>query len=206
MGIKLGIHSIRRGHSTDEALLEQLGELDALLEETFQLCRTLMAELSPLALSEVGLVAAVGRLGTEMKRIHGLDVRVMSEGEIPANTDGVVPLLFQAVRELLFNVVKHAGVKSAQVRISRPTDTRVQIEVADEGAGFDAMASGRQKSSATGLGLFGIQERIAHMGGRVDVDSAPGRGTRVTLQAEIRTSVKGDAHQAPGGDSAEASR
>jgi signal transduction histidine kinase len=123
-----------------------------------------------------------------MKRTHGLDVHVTSDGEIPVDAHGVVLLLFQAVRELLFNVVKHAGVKAAQVRISRPAYTRVRIEIADEGAGFAPGASDGKKDSATGLGLFGIQERIALMGGRMDVDSAPGQGTRIILHAEIRPS------------------
>jgi signal transduction histidine kinase len=104
---------------------------------------------------------------------------------------GVVLLLFQAVRELLFNVVKHAGTKSAEVRISKPADNHVRIEVADEGAGFDLAASSRTDESATGMGLFGLQERVAHMGGRMDVESAPGRGTRIILLVEVKPALPG---------------
>jgi signal transduction histidine kinase len=155
-------------------------------------------------LSEVGLAAAVTWIGKEMKRVHGLDVHEASDVEILADAGGVALLLFQAVRELLFNIVKHAGVKSAAVRITRPGGHQVRIEVADQGAGFDPGASGRKEGSPTGLGLFGIQERIAHMGGQVEVNSAPGQGTRVILQMEIRPPAADATGNTPVGKIAEA--
>ena len=199
VGTKLGISSIREKNKTNEPLIKNLGELDVLLNEAVTVCRSLAVELSPPVLSDLGLAAAVKWLGEEMKRVHGLEVQVTAEDEIPTSADGIVLLLFQAVRELLFNIVKHAGVKSAAVRVSRLADHHVEIEVTDEGAGFDHCAIASDKASATGLGLFGIQERIAHMGGRVEVESAPGRGTRVTLHAEIRPPVGAMQEQARSG-------
>jgi two-component system, chemotaxis family, CheB/CheR fusion protein len=204
VGTKYSIASIRQRNKANAALGTDLGELDCLLGESIQLCRSLVVELSPPVLSDVGLAAAVTWLAEDMKRIHGLDVRVAADVEIPADTGGVAVMLFQAVRELLFNVVKHAKAKSAAVRISRLADHQVRIEVADEGAGFDHGGPRREKGPATGLGLFGIQERIAQMGGRVEVDSAPGRGTRVILQAEVRPPVSEATKETPGGNSAEA--
>jgi signal transduction histidine kinase len=189
VGAKYGIAAIGQKNKANASLGKDLGELDSLLGESIQLCRSLVVEMSPTVLSGVGLVAAVRWVGEEMKRIHGLEVGVTADAEIPADAEGVALTLFQIVRELLFNVVKHAGVKSATVRITRPAENHVRIEVADEGAGFDPGAVDQGTGSATGLGLFAIQERISHLGGRISVESAPGRGTRVTLQAEVRPSI-----------------
>jgi hypothetical protein len=80
------------------------------------------------------------------------------------------------------------------------------IHLADEGVGIDLGAADRRKGSPTGLGLFGIHERIAHLGGRMAVESAPGQGTRVILLAEVRPPAAGAAEQSPGENSAEPAR
>jgi len=169
----------------DPIVKNRIDELDHLVDESIRLSRSLLVQLNPPALSDSGLVAAMKWLAEEMKRMHGLIVHVTAGNEIPPDTEGVVILLFHAVRELLFNIVKHAGVEAATVDVRRLTGDQVQITVADEGAGFDPDAALLRKDSSTGLGLFGIRERIAHLGGRMEMESAPGRGTRVTLVAEI---------------------
>jgi chemotaxis methyl-accepting protein methylase/signal transduction histidine kinase len=169
----------------DPIVKKRIDELDHLVDESIRLSRSLLVQLNPQALLDSGLAAAMRWLAEEMKRMHGLIVQVTAGNEIPADTEGVAILLFHAVRELLFNIVKHAGVKSATMDVRRLTDSQVQITVADEGAGFDPDAALLRKDSATGLGLFGIRERIAHLGGRMEMESAPGRGTRVTLVAEL---------------------
>jgi PAS domain S-box-containing protein len=191
VGTRLGIGSIIQKNNANRVLVKNLAGLNDLLGEALQVCRSLAVELSPPVLSEVGLSAAIKWLGDEMKRIHGLEVRVTGDTEIPADAGGVALLLFHAVRELLFNVVKHAGVKSAKVQIGRPDNRHVQIEVTDDGVGFVAVAPGLAKDSASGMGLFGVQERIAHMGGRMDIESSPGKGTRARLFAEIKPASKG---------------
>jgi PAS domain S-box-containing protein len=185
VGMKFSVAAIRSKVKADAGLVKRLEGLDAVVAESIQLSRSLAVELNPPMLSESGLVAAVKWLAEEMKRVHGLTVRVIAGSEVPADAEGVAVLMFQAVRELLFNIVKHAKVKSATVQVSPLTGNQVQVDVVDKGKGF-AAASGRKQDVPTGLGLFGIQERIAHMGGRMEVHSAPGQGTRVTLLAEIR--------------------
>jgi signal transduction histidine kinase len=200
VGAKLSIGALRKGNSANESLVRSLGQVDDLLGESIQLCRLLVVELSPPILFESGLAAALRWLGAEMKRIHGLEVSVTGDAEIRPDKGGVVLLLFQTVRELLFNVVKHAGVKSAAVRIRRPNDGQVQIEIADEGAGMDTRALDRNKGSATGLGLLGIQKRISQIGGRMDLESAPGRGTRIVVVAGVNPSEDDATAAMPGGN------
>jgi CheY-like chemotaxis protein len=85
---------------------------------------------------------------------------------------------------LLFNVVKHGKVSEAVIKLDRTEDGEVCIVVSDEGAGFDVAL--RETGGATkGMGLFGLRERIEHLGGSVEIESAPGKGTRVTLCARV---------------------
>ncbi len=93
-------------------------------------------------------------------------------------------LLFESVRELLLNVLKHAGVKRARVSIRMENGRLFRITVADQGSGFD-ITRVQARGSEAGFGLFSIRERIDLLGGRVEIDSAPGLGTRVTLVAPI---------------------
>ena len=97
-------------------------------------------------------------------------------------------LLFESVRELLFNIVKHAKVDRAAVDLSL-NDDLICITVTDRGAGFDPeLAFSPLNVHHVGLGLFSIRERVALLGGRLDIDSGPGRGTRFTLLAPRRSS------------------
>ena len=89
---------------------------------------------------------------------------------------GARALLYQALRELLFNVVKHSGTDRATVR-ARRDGPDVVITVEDDGDGFD----GDAQSADGGLGLFSVRERVERAGGRLDLVSEPGRGTRATL-------------------------
>ena len=92
-------------------------------------------------------------------------------------------LLFEAVRELLFNVAKHAETPRAQLSTAATRDGEVCLVVSDEGEGFTPADPRLEKASAGGFGLFSIRERLELMGGRLQVDAAPGRGTRVTISA-----------------------
>jgi signal transduction histidine kinase len=82
------------------------------------------------------------------------------------------------VRELLFNVSKHARTEAAQVSVGI-VDGKLRLSVSDSGAGFDPRALAQPASA--GLGLFSIRERLEALGGTLEIDSARGRGTRVTL-------------------------
>jgi signal transduction histidine kinase len=93
-------------------------------------------------------------------------------------------LLFECARELLFNVVKHAGVKEARVVMER-SDDEVRVAVEDRGRGFDPALIQSVRLDSAGFGLFSVQQRIELLGGRTEIHSAPGQGTRITLVAPI---------------------
>ena len=101
-------------------------------------------------------------------------------------------MLFHATRELLFNVVKHAGVKSARVEVIL-RDGEIRIEVADEGAGFDPAELRAGEGVSGKFGLFSIRERLGLLGGRLEIESAPGQGSRFTLIAPLDANPPGEA-------------
>lgn len=152
-----------------------------LLDQSIQESRSLTAELIPPVLYDAGLAAALESLGRWMQAHQGLQVTVSaSECTDPAGEDLRV-LLFQATRELLLNVVKHAGTERAEVTVRRPRRDRLEVTVRDAGRGFDSTRELRPASDHARFGLFGLRERIAWLGGEMTVDSVPGQGTCVTL-------------------------
>jgi signal transduction histidine kinase len=90
-------------------------------------------------------------------------------------------VLFRSVRELLFNIVKHAGVSSARLGMWRTRDGGVGIEVSDAGAGFDPLDVRAREGASGGFGLFSIRERLEMLGGSFDAESSPGHGSRFML-------------------------
>ena len=110
-------------------------ETDSILEQALSYTRTLVSQLSPTCLYEFGLPAAITWLGTEMGK-QGLTVDVVGGDQSLNLEEEQAVLIFQSVRELLFNVLKHSGVTKATVTLSVKSDNSLHIEVKDEGRGF----------------------------------------------------------------------
>ena len=162
---------------------EALRRLDGVLTESLAVARTLTAELSPTALYRSGLAAAVEWLARWYTDRHDLTVSVVADGDVEVASEEARIALFRSVRELLFNVVKHAKVRAAEVHIGRDLDV-VRIEVRDEGVGFDPEAARAREGLSGGFGLFSLRERLDALGGTLEIDSGPGRGTRAVLRIE----------------------
>lgn len=145
------------------------------LNQTIQISRDLTSRLSPAILYEFGLLAALEKVAADMKLRFGLTVSIGGGRAFLFGSDEIIMFAFESVRELLMNVIKHAGVKVAKVRI-RKARNRIIIEVLDKGVGFNAVRNGENK-----FGLFSIQERAAVFGGNLKVVSQAGKGTCVTL-------------------------
>lgn len=165
---------------------EGLSEVTKLIDEAIAISRSLTYEISPPILHQVrgDLVTSIRWLVGWMHDKHGLDVEVSVSGEIPPVQETELLLFFSAARELLFNVVKHAGVRSAHLSLERLNGS-LSMTVADMGSGFDPASSNRGKGDQSGIGLFGIGERFSYLGGDIHIDSAPGRGTRIRLTAPL---------------------
>ncbi len=170
--------------SQEEVARKLAGHVLDLIAESIRECKSLVVDLSPPILHEAGLTAALMWLGRWMREKHGLSVAVNAGVDVGPDKDGVAALLFQTVRELLFNVAKHAGVTEARVTVEHSPEGKLRVVVTDEGVGFSPdLIEGGNGSSA--FGLFNIRERIRLLGGDVEIRSAPGKGARVTLQVPV---------------------
>lgn len=161
------------------AALPLAREIDSVFDKALTYTRSLMAKLGPLILDELGLPAALTWLAEQMP-LHGLTVDVCLKCEQVPLPDDQAILLFQSVRELLLNVVKHAGTDRATVTVHIEEHNQLRIEVQDSGRGFDTKTV-ETKSDGEHFGLFCVRERMEAMKGRLHVKSAVGRGTTVTL-------------------------
>jgi PAS domain S-box-containing protein len=155
-----------------------------LIAKSIQTSRSLTAELSPPILYERGLAAALEWLARWMKERFEFSVRLEIAPGAAIRQENMVILLFQAVRELLFNTVKHAGVNASHIQMDRDSDN-LRIVVSDEGEGFSPERLWKN-AEGSGYGLITIKERLELMGGRLEVESAPGSGARFTLIAPVR--------------------
>lgn len=158
-----------------EKSIPRVVQADEELVEGIQIVQRLSIDLSPQVLKQEGLREMLAWLADQMKQQHQLDVELRADAGFPAPLPLRV-LLFQAVRELLFNVVKHAGVKQATVEL-RQDDGALLICVRDQGKGFDAAAQERRD----GFGMGSLRHRLSLIGGGMDISSRPGGGTTVTL-------------------------
>jgi PAS domain S-box-containing protein len=157
-----------------------LKDADQALTQALDYTRSLVAKLAPPTLNEFGLLQSVEWLASQMRQ-HGLRVEVQPAAETLSLPEDQAILLFQSVRELLYNVLKHAHTDKATVCLAITPSSELQITVGDRGSGFDTSTLEVHGTDSTRFGLFSLKERMATMGGRVDIDSAVHRGTTVTL-------------------------
>jgi PAS domain S-box-containing protein len=152
------------------------------LDEAIAAARSLSVELSPPLLHSAGLPAALTWLADWSHRKYGLKVHVSADPLADSTRKDVCTLLFESVRELLFNAVKHAQVDRVSVDLTREPGDMIAITVTDQGIGFDpAELIDRVKAGQVGWGLFSIRERLMLLGGLFEIESTPGRGTRFRL-------------------------
>ncbi len=155
-------------------------ELAELLEQTDQTIRLRIFDLSPPVLYHSGLAAALKWLAEDFGDRHLLQVEVDDDGQSEVLDNDLLPLTYRAVRELLMNVMKHAGTGRARL-VMRHQEDRLHLEVIDEGSGLDL----DKLEDNAGFGLFAIRERMEMIGGRCHLESEPGKGTRVRLEVPL---------------------
>jgi PAS domain S-box-containing protein len=158
----------------------ELDEVARLIDQAIQSSRSLTFELSPPVLYELGLEPASESLVERMQHEHDIQIDLSSDGVPYSLGEDLSVFCFRAVQELMINVVKHARTRHARISLSQKGGT-LKIIVLDYGAGFVPGTMPNQADQSSGFGLFSIGERVRHFGGRLEVDSQRGRGTRVTL-------------------------
>jgi signal transduction histidine kinase len=162
-----------------ESAEEHLSHADELVRQAQKELNVLIAEMRPAALEGKGLASALREYldrwaqGAEIPA----DLRVQGEREAPLEVEQA---LFRVAQEALANVARHSGAEHAEVDLVYTASTAT-LRVADDGRGFDLA-----QSPGGGFGLQSMRERLVRLGGHVDVESAPGKGTRVTAVCPVR--------------------
>jgi signal transduction histidine kinase len=189
IGQVLSLINIKVGALLESAsskdLVKSLQDIRNLVSDSVAQTRSLTFDLSPPILYELGFEAALEWLAEYIQQQYGVEVSVACrEKEIPLSTEWRVTL-FKAIRELLVNVGKHAKARTAHVSVEKKQDTII-ASVVDTGIGMDPARALRARPAADGFGLFSIRERLGFMGGRVELSSKRGHGTRVALFVPIK--------------------
>jgi PAS domain S-box-containing protein len=173
-----------------------LDDCDALLAETGQLIRNVMADLRPPGLDELGLAAALSGHARQIAARSGFSVTVTGTEKTPRLPPETEIALFRVAQEGLTNIAKHA--RATEVVISfQPAPDKLTMVVADNGVGFDPAAAPSSYTTPH-LGLPSMRERAESVGARLHVESAPGRGTRVIVRAPTGPVTQAGQPRAPG--------
>lgn|GEM_PF-1052282 len=155
-------------------------DLQEMISRSIAQSRQIMAELSPPVLNELGFVPALEWLAGQASKQHGIEIDFRAEKDMEISHQEIRIMLFQAVRELLVNIVKHSRADRAMVRITGK-GRKIRIEVRDNGTGFDKRRAISPDIHNGGFGLFSIRERLKHFGGNLIIQSWEGKGTRIII-------------------------
>jgi signal transduction histidine kinase len=153
------------------------------VDRTIGIVRNVTSALRPAAL-DVGLAAALEWQADEFTRRSGIECLLHADEDVELD-DGQATALFRIVQESLTNVLKHAHATHVEVTLDAPGDA-IRLEVSDNGRGFDAAGQPQRGK----FGLMGMRERVLVLGGRVDINSAPGTGTSIQVSLP-RTTTRG---------------
>jgi len=174
--MRLDLLKTSRGSDESRTVIEEAG---ALLVQSIRETRGLMNNISSPVLYDFGLEAAVQNLAEQMSAIYGLTISHSVSGEFANLEQELTVMIYQAVRELLHNVVKHTQARNVSIRVIAE-ETGIQTVVSDDGQGFDVNDIGSPGYEG-GFGLFSIRERVKSFNGDVQIESTPGKGSVVTV-------------------------
>lgn len=156
-------------------LKNELLALSNLARDTLAEIRKIIFSLRPMMLDDLGLVPALYRFTGEYLERYGLEVELAIIGNEERLDKAVEIGIFRLIQEALNNVWKHAGVNGARVKLEfRPE--KINLNIKDKGCGFDL-----ETARGAGYGLAGMQERIKLLGGKLTINTAPGRGTELEM-------------------------
>lgn len=192
---KLALAQLQIGaacHDHDDESDERLATGLELLREGIAELRTLQFELSPPVLHQQGLLAALAWLAANTESRWGIPMRCMVERPLPELGHDLSVILFQCARELVYNLIKHAGARHGAIRLAVGADG-LDLGVEDDGVGMAPTVVADPGSPAAGYGLYSVRERIALLGGRLIIEPLdPGTRVIVHLPADAMQEVPGE--------------
>ena len=168
----------------------EIERLAAVAERLISQSRSLIFELSPPVLKEVGLNPALEALAKSLLEPQGIEWGLRSRGTIGEFNadDAICIILYRMTRELLLNAIKHSGASRVTIIVNRGPG-RIMVAVEDDGHGFDpafSLEDAALARAAKGFGLFSIRERLQAIGGSVRIVSVPGEGATVAMSCPLK--------------------
>ncbi len=189
VGLQLHVAAIRS--SAEQGLsLPDVSALELTISESTAQVRALMTDLMPPGLYDQGIVAGIRWLADEFAKRQRVQVDFEDDGRAKELAESTAVLVFQAARQLLQNVARHAHATVVTLRTS-VIDDRFELVVSDSGVGFNVSDLTFLPTQQGGFGLYSIRERLTIIGGTLEIDSAPGRGTRVRVSAPLAAPAAG---------------
>lgn len=181
--IQMSLNFMNREIDTkdEKHLSEQMAEALQMTEKAIEKTRELSGDLNPFVLKSPQLTDMLEWIADRFEKMYELKTELKIDGDILIPDEETRVMLLQIVRELLFNVVKHAGTDHAVIQVNDMSENGLVIEVVDEGCGFPVNNPGFKIENKKGFGLFNIQERLNLFGGSLKIDSDLGKGTCMTI-------------------------
>ncbi|MCL6451666.1 MAG: sensor histidine kinase [Acetobacteraceae bacterium] len=170
---------------------EELAQLKELVRQSLKDVRQIIFDLRPMALDDLGLFPALRAYLDGLAEKSGLQVEFTCLGEERRLLPSLEVAVFRLIQEAASNVVRHAGARTLRVRVEIGGD-QIRSQVLDDGRGFDPEEVARDRHSGR-FGLAGMRERVRLLDGRLRLQSAPGRGTRIDFTIPIRPPEEGEA-------------
>jgi signal transduction histidine kinase len=183
---KMKLDGLRESGSFSDSMAP-LDEVTQIIKSTIQDVRSVMVDLSPPVLHELGFEAALEWLAEQFHEQNGIPCSYENDHRPKPLDEDVRILLFQSVRELLINIIKHAQASRAKITVLKKGDT-IHVVVEDNGVGFKTSHYGSPMVVASGFGFFSIRERLSSVGGHMEIKSWKGKGSRVTLATPLKRS------------------
>ena len=165
--------------------VKDIDEIHSIIKQMISDTRALTFEISSPLLYELGLDAAIEQLTEQMGEQCGIKFNFISDRQSKPLDNDVRVLVFQAVRELLVNAMKHSQASHIDVNMEK-NDGYLYTTVEDDGIGFDTSQNNTQSKRTKGFGLFSIRERLHFIGGHMEVEAGKGSGTRVVLTVPLQ--------------------
>ncbi len=162
------------GERADEQTRTHVEVIKSLVESTVRVVRNMALLLRPSMLDDLGLVPALRWQAREVSKRTSMDVSVAAETHSDDYPDAYKTCIYRVVQEALNNCSRHAAANTVRIRVQEEPE-RLTLSIQDDGKGFDF-------NQNKGMGLLGIQERAANLGGTVQVHSVPGGGTLLNLE------------------------
>lgn len=174
---RIKLSALRR--SKGGRLADALDEIAELIDETNRVVRSIGFELSPPILHDLGLVPAVEWLVENIEERYDIEILLEDDGQPKPADEKTRVILFRSLRELLINAAKHSGARQIRLRLELDGE-RLRAAVEDDGVGMEP-----DVEAVRGSGLYSIHERLSHVGGSMEIESAPGQGAKIRLCAPL---------------------